>query len=146
MGVAALVLAAAVGVGLSSAANSVAMRAALDAKQQVPPQAVKAPNASGRFTAALLRSSNGRGKLTWSLTYRNLSSEAIQASIVLPAVRPNGEVDVLLCRRCKASSHGTVWPILKYPTAALLKRPGYVVIRTKKNPKGEIRGRIVRSG
>jgi len=153
VGVAALLLAAGAGVGLAwgAQAKSVTMKATLTANQQVPPQHVKTPNASARFTGTLLRYERGtgahlrgRGSLTWALTYKNLSSRAKQAEVVIPS--PSGPGSILLCRPCKPSSHGVVKPLPIARTSALLTRTSYVVIYTKKNPKGEIRGRIVKSG
>jgi hypothetical protein len=69
----------------------------------------------------------------------------IKAELVVPAKGKLGAVAVQLCRRCKARAHGVVTPILKSSTNALVTRPAWAVVYTKKNRKGEIRGRVVRT-
>lgn len=132
--------------GLAGRARTVEMKAVLNAKRQVPRQVVKAPRASASFTASLRRYNNGRGALTWSLRYRNLTSPVTRAEVIVPAKGKLGEVRVLLCQHCKVRSRGLVNPILAYSITALLHRVSYVEIFTKKNPEGEIRGHITRSG
>jgi len=130
----------------AEAQRSARLQSKLDVAQQIPPPTVKSPGASGQFTGMLLRYANGRSRLQWKLSYHSLSSRATVAYVLVPAKGKSGIVEVQLCRRCKADAHGTVAPIPVRSTKALLTRPGYVIIRTVKNPKGEIRGRISRIG
>ena len=132
------------GVAAARRASTVKMTARLTAKQAASLQSVKALNASGRFAGTLLRYSNGRSRLTWSLRYRHMSSRVIRADLVIPATGTQGTVTVQLCRSCKANAHGVVAPILKSSTRALVTRPTWVVVYTKKNRQGEIRGRVIR--
>ena len=132
------------GAAMARHASTVKMTARLTAKQAATLQSVKVTRGSGRFTGSLLRLSNGRSKLSWSLTYRNMSSRVIRAELVIPATGKQGSVAVQLCSRCKATAHGVITPILKPSTKALLTRPTWVVVYTKKNRKGEIRGRVER--
>jgi hypothetical protein len=127
------------GLGVAGAARSAKMTARLTTM-------VKTARGSGRFTGSLLRYSNGKSKLTWTLTYRNLGRRTGKAEILVPAKGHQSQVYVLLCRSCRARSHGVVKPILKASTSALLTRPAYVVVSTKEHPKGALRGRILRSG
>jgi len=127
------------GLAAATAARSVKMTA----KLTTVPKTVKG---SGHFTGSLLRYSNGKSKLTWTLTFRNLGRRAGKAEILVPAKGHLGQVYVLLCRSCKARSHGAVKPILKASTSALLGRPAYVVVFTKAHPTGALRGRVARSG
>ncbi len=145
VGVCVIALGALAGVAVAGQASTMKMTARLTAKQAAKLQSVKVTNASGRFTGTLLRHSNGRSKLTWSLEYRHMSSRVTRAELVIPAQGKQGAVAVQLCRSCKASAHGVVTPILKSSTKALLTRPAWVVVYTKKNRKGEIRGRVVRA-
>jgi CHRD domain-containing protein len=128
------------GLAAARGATTVKMTARLAA---VSTQVVKTPKASGRYTATLAGYSNGRSKLTWALSYQHLSSRVLRAELVAPST--TNPVSVQLCKPCKASSRGVVNPILVRSTKALLTHKAYVVIYTKKNPKGEIRGWIARS-
>jgi hypothetical protein len=124
------------GVALGRQASTVKMTATL--------RPVKAASGSGRFTGTLLSSGSGRSKLSWTLRYQHLSSRVTSAEIVVPAQGKQGTVAVQLCRSCKANAHGMVSPILPASTKALRTRTAWAVVYTKKNPKGEIRGRIAR--
>jgi hypothetical protein len=73
-----------------------------------------------------------------------MSSRVTKAELVIPAAGKRGTATIQLCRRCKANAHGVVSPILKSSTKALLSRPAWAIVYTKKNRKGEIRGRVVR--
>jgi hypothetical protein len=133
------------GAAVARQATTVKMTARLTAKQAAKLQSVKVTRASGRFTGTLLRHSNGRSRLSWTLIYRHMSSHVTKAELVVPANGTQGAVAVQLCRSCKANAHGVVAPILKASTKALLTRTTWVVVFTKKNHNGEIRGRIVRT-
>jgi CHRD domain-containing protein len=128
--------------GIASAAGRTTLKATLNAKQQVPPQVVKASAASGRFAGTLVKKSNGRGSLSWHLTYRKLSSRVTVAYVVVPSKANSAQFVVALCQRCKPRSGGILLGLPKSTVNSVLTRPGYVVIRTKKNPKGEIRGKL----
>lgn len=132
------------GVAAARQTSTVKMTARLTAKQAAALQSVKVTKASGRFTGTLLRYRNGRSKLNWTLEYRQMSSRVTKAELVIPAKGKQGAVSIQLCRSCKANAHGVVTPILKPSTKALLTRPASVIVYTKKNRKGEIRGRVVR--
>jgi hypothetical protein len=108
--------------------------------------AAKLPNASGHFAGTLLKYSNGRSKLTWTLSYKNLGAAVTTAQVLVPATKNQGAISIQLCRRCQVSSHGVVTPILRRSTTALLTRRAFVVVSTKKYPSGAIRGQIARKG
>ena len=133
------------GAAVATRASTVKMTARLTAKQAAKLQSVKVTGASGRFTGTLLRHSNGRSRLSWTLRYRHMSSRVTRAELLIPAKGSQGAVAVQLCRSCKAKAHGVVTPILKPSTKALLTRPTWVIVFTKKNRRGEIRGRVVRT-
>jgi len=134
---------AACAVVFGTLAGLAAARGTTTVKMTARLAAAKTPQASGRFTGTLARSSNGRSKLTWVLSYQHLSSGVLRAELVAPST--SSPVLVRLCKPCKPSSRGVVNPILVRSTKVLLTRKAYVVIYTKKNPKGEIQGWIVRS-
>lgn len=133
------------GIAVARQATTVKMTARLTAKQAAKLQSVKVTKASGRFTGTLLRHSNGRSRLGWTLRYRHMSSRVTRAELLVPAKGSQGVVAVQLCRSCKANAHGVVSPILKPSTKALLTRPTWVIVFTKKNRNGEIRGRVMRT-
>jgi hypothetical protein len=124
------------------------MRATLDAEHQAPLQVVKAPRASGRFTATLARGAKGTGVLNWRLSYRNLSGAATFAYVFMAGTSKQGEIVLDLCRpRCTTGAKGTIRLVPSITRAFTDRtRAAFVVIRTKKNPKGEISGRIRRMG
>jgi len=139
-----IVFGALAGIAVARYATATKMDARLTAKQAANLQSVKVTSASGQFTGTLLSYGNGRSKLSWTLRYRQMSSRVTKAELLAPAKGKLGAVAVQLCRRCKADAHGVVSPILKSSTKALLTRPAWAVVYTKKNRNGEIRGRIVR--
>jgi CHRD domain-containing protein len=125
-------------------ASTVKLTARLTAKQAAKLQSVKVTRASGRFTGSLLRYSDGRSRLSWRLTSRHMSSRITKAELMVPRKGTRGAVAVQLCRPCKANAHGLISPIFKSSTTALLTTTAWVTVHTRKNRKGEIRGRIVR--
>lgn len=143
-----LVLAAAMlsGAGLATAStlSTLQLQAHLTAAQQVPPQVVKTPHASARFSATLVRPSAGKGSFKWTLTYSGLSSPATTAYIFVPKNGKFGELVIQLCRHCKATTTGsaTLTSTIATQLSAGASR-AWVNLRTQKNPKGEIRGRVV---
>jgi hypothetical protein len=137
--------AALAGAAAATQASTVRLTARLTAKQAANLQSVAVTNASGRFSGTLLRYSTGRSRLSWTLKYQHTSSRVTKAELVVPAKGKQGVVAVQLCRFCKTNAHGVVTPILKPSTKALLTQPTWVIVYTRKNRKGEIRGRIVRA-
>jgi len=140
----ALVVLATAGLVDAASSSTVQLRANLKA---APKQQVSVPNASARFSSTLVVRKKTKSTLGWRLTYSGLSGAPTLAYIALPKSAKQGEVTVQLCkgRRCKTGvAHSSRLPAIV--AKALATRKGYVWVRTKKNPKGEIRGRIVRSG
>jgi hypothetical protein len=131
----------------ASGQTSTALKASLNAAQQVPAQVFKARDATGRFTGTLQPSgSDGAGQLAWSLSFAKLSGPVTVAYLDVPGGGKDGEVVVQLCRHCASGAKGVVTPLTASITEAITTRKGFVVIRTKKNPTGEIRGRISVTG
>ena len=135
-----VLLLVAVGVLSVTAASLAATRGAgwsakLNATQEVPKQAVKAPAAHGSFTSAL-----SGNTLKWKLTFSKLSP-ASAAHIHVGAMGAAGNVIVPLCGPCKSGASGSakLTAVLKKDfTKHLL----YVNVHTAKNPNGEIRGQL----
>ncbi len=110
--------------------------AKLDAMQEVPAQAVHAPNGKGSFHGTL------RGtKLTWTLSFSGLSGPATAAHIHVGAMGKAGNVVVALCAPCKAMNRGTA-TLSKAVMKDATKHRLYVNVHTAKNPAGEIRGQV----
>ena len=136
-----VLLLVAVGVLSVTAASLAAARGAgwsakLDATQEVPKQAVKAPAAHGSFTSTV-----SGNTLKWKLTFSKLSGPASAAHIHVGAMGAAGNVIVPLCGPCKSGVSGSA-----KLTAALkkdfTKHLLYVNVHTAKNPNGEIRGQL----
>jgi hypothetical protein len=138
------VSAAAAQSGFAGATQSNSLKASLNSQQQTPPQKFKATGGSGHFTASLVRKSNGKGTLSWHLSYQKLSSPVTSAYIFIAKHGKQGQVVVGLCTKCKTTASGTLATSVVV-TKALGSRTGEVTIRTKKNPKGEISGKLIRS-
>jgi CHRD domain len=130
-------------VAVGASTSSFTLRSTLTAKQQVPKQHVAAPRARATFSATLIRARNGRGTLRWTLTYSRLTSRVTKALLIVPQVGRRPAVVVEFCTRCAVHGHGVLRPLPAITTKALAARRGYVSIRTKRNPKGEVRGRLI---
>ncbi len=135
-----LVVCAAVGAyaalaGATSTRND-RFSASLDRRSEVPAPKGVSVRAGGKFTATLSGS-----KLSWTLTFKNLTGKATAAHIHMARRGKAGPVLVPLCGPCKSGVSGKA----VVPTSvvnALKKGDAYVNIHTVKNPAGEIRGQI----
>ena len=137
LGVAASALVAA---GLAAAGESYKVGATLNVKQEVPKQAVKAPNANGAFTGTYTEAGK-KATLKWKLTYSRLSGKATAAHIHLGKPGVAGNVIVPLCAPCKPGQTGTA-TITSKVVSQLEAGKTYVNVHTGKNPAGEIRGQV----
>jgi hypothetical protein len=120
-------------------ANATRLRASLNARQEVPKQAVKVPAASGTFTGTLTGT-----KLTWSLVFRKLSGPATAAHIHLGRPGKAGPVAVPLCGPCRSGAKGSA-TLTAAQVKAVLGGGTYVNVHTAKNPAGEIRGPLLKT-
>jgi hypothetical protein len=126
----------------ASGESPVALKASLNSKQQVPPPKYKAGSASGRFTGTLKEvGRKGAGELSWHLAFTKLSSPVTVAYLLVPPGAKNGQIVVQLCSRCASSSTGVTETLSADIAKAISTGKSYIVIGTKKNPAGEIRGR-----
>lgn len=155
LGVASALLAP-VASGTASRPSTIRLRATLDARQVPGGQQSKVPNATGLFTATLTGN-----KLSWKLTYRGLSGQALGAHIhIAKRGASHWEPVIGLCgfladqglpTSCWSGVHGTTTvhagSLYRISAAqvrkAILNGGAYVNIHTPKNYNwGEIRGQI----
>ena len=141
-GLAAVVLVVA---GLAAAASTYKVSATLNARQEVPKQVVKVPNATGGFSGNYVE--HGKtATLKWKLMYSHLSGAATQAHIHLGKAGVSGNVIVPLCAgNCRSGLTGTA-KITSKVVAQMEAGKTYVNVHTAKNPAGEIRGQVKVTG
>jgi hypothetical protein len=130
-----------VAAGVAAAAQIYKVSATLNAKQEVPKQVVKAPNAKGTFSGTYVEHGK-RATLKWKLTYSGLTGPATAAHIHLGKPGVMGNVIVPLCTaNCHSGMTGSA-TISSTVVAALEAGKTYVNVHTAKNPAGEIRGQV----
>jgi hypothetical protein len=129
---------AAAGFGQDKFLNVVAN---LSTKAEVPAPHNVPAGAGGLFSARADARADGGAKLTWRLTYANLTGRATGAHIHLGKLGKAGPVTAALCGPCTTGQRGTV--VLK-PAAwkAVLTGGAYVNLHTAKHAAGEIRGQL----
>lgn len=128
------------GLGLGASSETSKLTAKLDARQEVPKQAVAAKAGVGLFTGTI-RELYGSRTISWRLTFSHLSGAAMAAHIHLGKPGKAGDVIVPLCAPCKSGAHGTAKVSAKV-VKAIESGSGYVNVHTAKNTAGEIRGQI----
>lgn len=129
--------------GLALAASQVekyTLTANLTAAQEVPKPVGAKAGATGKFTATLLESGKSK-KLTWKLTYANLTGKGLAAHIHLGKKGKAGAVAVALCGPCKSGQKGST-QVTEATVKAVEAGKTYVNVHTTKNQAGEIRGQI----
>ncbi|HEY6891603.1 MAG TPA: CHRD domain-containing protein [Solirubrobacter sp.] len=106
--------------------------------------ALSARHATGTFTSRL-RIAGDNSSFTWKLTSGHLSGAALHAGIYFGRAAKASQLAMLLCNKCSPTAqgyyHGSYVSSRRFVRAILHER-AYVVVQTKKNPKGEILGRI----
>jgi hypothetical protein len=142
--IAATVAGALVVAGIAAAGSSYKVAATLNAKQEVPAQAVKNAAGVGGFTGTYVEAGKG-ATLKWKLTFAHLSGPALQAHIHQGKRGVAGNVIVPLCAPCKNGQTGTS-KISAAVIKALEGGNAYVNVHTAKNPAGEIRGQVKVTG
>ena len=126
----------------AQAANPTKMTVQLNGQDQVPPV-----QTNGTGTADLTYDPSTR-KLTWDITYQNLTSPATMAHIHGPAgPRQNGPVLVWLSKKGAAPSSPITGSATLTPDQAKMLMAGqtYINVHSKDHPSGEIRGQITPS-
>ena len=106
--------------------------------------ALGARRATGAFNGRL-RIAGQNSSFTWRLKSARLSGPAIRAGIYFGKAAKASQLAMLLCNKCSSTAqgyyHGSYAADGRF-VRAILRGRAYVVVQTKKNPKGEIRGRI----
>jgi hypothetical protein len=138
--------------------RSVTLKATLRGSEEVPPINT---NAFGRFRAVI----HGNGAIEFTLTFANLSSNAVVSHIHFAPRKVAGGVMIFLCGggnqpACPAATSGTVMGMITPdnvtgPTAqgitagdlasalrAIARGQGYVNLHTEMFGGGEIRGQV----
>jgi hypothetical protein len=129
------------GLASAGATTTYKVSATLNAKQEIPKQVVKAPNATGSFSGTYVE--HGKtATLKWKLTYAKLTGAASAAHIHLGKTGVSGNVIVPLCAgNCHSGMTGTA-KISSKIVAQIEAGKTYVNVHTAKNPNGEIRGQV----
>ena len=136
-----IALAALVVASLAAAKGSYRISSTLTVKQEVPKQAVKAPNARGSFTGTVVESGK-KATLKWKLSYSHLSGAATAAHIHLGKRGVAGNVLIALCGgNCHSGMTGTA-TFASNIVDKIERGQTYVNVHTAKNPAGEIRGQV----
>lgn len=132
------------GAGLAAGnATTTGLTAQLSAAQEVPkPKGVRA-GAKGTFAATLVRSGVG-GRLSWRLTFRELTGKATASHIHVGARGRAGAVRVALCGPCRSGARGSA-RVDARTVRALLAGGTYVNVHTARNAAGEIRGQVAKT-
>jgi len=100
---------------------------------------------NGRLTLPLPKVAGIHWTLAWRLSFSGLSGPATAAHIHVGAHGVAGPVSIPLCGPCTVTVKGTT-PVSAAQATALLRGGDYVNVHTDKNPSGEIRGQIKRTG
>ncbi|MEA2835899.1 MAG: hypothetical protein QOD89_449 [Bradyrhizobium sp.] len=125
-------------VGFAGPAFADKMKATLDGKSQVP------PNASAATGTADIDYDPGSKKLSWKLTYSGLSGPATAAHFHGPAeAGKNAGVAVPIPNATSSPAEGSA-TLTDAQAADLTGGKYYINIHTAANPGGEIRGQVTK--
>jgi hypothetical protein len=128
------------GVVLAGPAFAEKLKAVLDAKSEVP------PNASTATGTADIDFDPATKKLTWKLTYSGLSGPATAAHFHGPAeVGKNASVAVPITNAGSSPVEGSA-TLTDAQAADMMAGRCYVNVHTAANPGGEIRGQVTKAG
>lgn len=115
----------------------------LKAGAEVPKPAGVRVGAAGTFTGwATSIPGNARVRLTWRLTFANLTGAAAAAHIHIGKRGKAGNVMVALCGPCRNGQKGSA-TVTKAQLATIRAGTTYVNVHTARNAAGEVRGQIV---
>lgn len=117
-------------------ASSTSYKASLDTRQEVPKESGASIRAGGSFDATVTGT-----KMTWKLTFKQLTGAATAAHVHSGAKGKPGPVIIPLCGPCTSPASGTAH--LSAAIAKMLQSGNtYVNVHTAKNAGGEIRGQL----
>lgn len=106
--------------------------------------AIRSTHAVGAFKGTL-KLAGKDSSFTWTLTFRRLSGRALHAGIYFGKAGKPSQLAMLLCNSCVSGANSYYQgSYVASPSFVreMLRDHAYVVIQTKRHPKGEIRGRI----
>jgi hypothetical protein len=116
------------------------VKAGLDARQQVPPPRVRAAAAVGTLSGTL--AVTGRdGTLRWRLDVAGLTGPPRGAELRRGRLGRRGPRLATLCRPCRDGARGATH-LSASAILAIRNGAAYVVVATRENPAGEIRGQL----
>ncbi|MEP6837117.1 MAG: CHRD domain-containing protein [Bradyrhizobium sp.] len=125
-------------IAFSGTAFAEKMKATLDGKSEVP------PNASAATGTADLDYDPASKKLSWKLTYSGLSGAATAAHFHGPAeAGKNAGVAVAIPNATSSPAEGSA-TLTDAQAADLMAGKYYVNVHTAANPGGEIRGQVTK--
>ena len=125
-------------IAFSGTAFADKMKATLDGKAEVP------PNASAGTGTADIDYDPATKKLSWKLTYSGLSGPATAAQFHCPAeAGKNGGVAVAIPNATSSPAEGSA-TLTDAQAADLTSGKYYVNVHTAGNPGGEIRGQVTK--
>jgi len=125
-------------IAFSGTAFAEKMKATLDSKAEVP------PNASAATGTADIDYDPATKKLSWKVTYSGLSGPATAAHFHGPAdVGKNGGVAVAIPNAGSSPAEGSA-TLTDAQAADLTSGKYYVNVHTAANPGGEIRGQVTK--
>ena len=125
-------------IAFSGTAFAEKMKATLDGKSEVP------PNASAGTGTADIDYDAASKKLSWKLTYSGLSGPATAAHFHGPAeAGKNGGVAVAIPNATSSPAEGSA-TLTDAQAADLMAGKYYVNVHTAANPGGEIRGQVTK--
>jgi hypothetical protein len=135
-----VLVAALASTALAVAANHHRLSARLTARVEVPKPIGKTKKATGAFTAAYVVHAKSL-QVKWKLSFKHLTGAATAATLRKGKPGYIGSQITVLCKPCKSGVGATTlmrMGVLK----TLRKGQAFVMIYTKRNPAGEIRGQI----
>jgi hypothetical protein len=137
IGIAVLALA---GVAGAAPTDTFQLQATLTARAEVPKPTGVPSGAGGSFTGRATEQGS-RARLTWRLTFRNLSGRAMAAHIHAGRPGKAGAVLVGLCGPCRSGQRGSA-TLTGAQLRSLRAGRTYVNVHTARNAAGEIRGQV----
>jgi hypothetical protein len=122
-------------------ADTYKLTSTLKARAEVPKPTGVPAGANGHFTGTVVELANDRARLSWHLTFSQLSGKAIAAHIHAGKVGKAGNVIVPLCGPCRNGQRGRA-TITHAQFRVIELGRAYVNVHTPKNAAGEIRGQV----
>lgn len=121
--------------------DTVALKATLKARFEVPKPTGVRTGAVGLFTGKAVELANDRARITWRLTFSRLTGRAMAAHIHVGRAGKAGGVMIALCGPCRNGQRGTA-SITHAKLRTIRAGRTYVNVHTAKNAAGEIRGQV----